>query len=83
MTARGSLHRTPVAIVGVGFADGRFGRSDEWVRLREVGPSGALLARPDAVVDLRAEPPDDPVAAPDVALDRLVGTATALPTAGS
>lgn len=63
-----------IDIVLLGDRDGVFGRSQEWVRLREVGPSGALLVRPDTIVAWRADAvPPDPAAALGAALDRLTG----------
>ncbi|HET8971233.1 MAG TPA: hypothetical protein VFN19_09255 [Candidatus Nanopelagicales bacterium] len=81
MTAGGGYHRTPVEFIGVGAAAGGFGRRDEGVRLREEGPSGALLVRPDTIVARRgAELPAGPPAA---ALGRPAGAAAASPPAGS
>lgn len=66
-------------IVELGSQDGLFGRSAEWVRLREVSPSGALLVRPYTIVAWRAgERPDDPAAALDVALHRLAAVGGAV-----
>lgn len=63
-----------VDIVELGTAPERYGRSADWARLREVGPSGALLVRPDSVVAWRShDRPADPRAALDAALTQLAG----------
>lgn len=64
----------PVDLDGWGTAPQRYGRSADWARLCEVGPSGALLARPDTVVARRrSHRPADPCGALRAARTQLAG----------
>ncbi len=65
---------TPVDIDGWGTAPQRYGRDAGRTRRRKVGPSGALLARPDTVVArCRHDRPADPRGALDAARTRWAG----------
>ena len=48
----------------------------EWTQLREIGPTGALLVRPDSIVAWRSHVlPEDPGSSLAAALDQLTGSA--------
>ena len=69
-----------VDVVPVG-PDATVRSGEDWTRLREVAPGGALLVRPDTIVAWRApDLPQDPASALAAALGRLVrGTVVAQP----
>ena len=69
-----------VDVVAVG-PDAAVRSGEDWPRLREVAPGGALLVRPDTIVAWRARDlPQDQATALAAALERLVhGTVAAQP----